>query len=118
MPEEIKPRLQTKTWAIVKWQFEGLHYYAGAENEEKFLQHPHRHMFHCEAQVEQFHNDRDVEYIWLKRELQKWFGVFRQGRFSCEMIAEEIWRHLNTLLPGRGYKVRVTEDGENGAMIE
>ena len=33
----------------------------------KYLEHPHRHMFHIDARREVFHDDRDVEFIVFKR---------------------------------------------------
>lgn len=112
------------TWAKVKLRFEALHRWGDAFEEVEFLKHPHRHEFHVEVQVEQFHDDRDVEYIFLKRRLEDWFENYVPddrdlGEHSCEMVAQdviEVLRHWYG--EDRSYRVEVTEDGENGALVE
>ena len=105
-------------WAIVKFQFEGIHHYKDAVGKEEYLKHDHRHIFHCDVWVEQHHNDRDVEYIKLKRKLQETFYGGGLDNMSCEMIAESILLWLKTNYINRQYKVSVKEDNENGCLIE
>ena len=104
------------TWAIVKFEFEGLHRYDKASGKERFLSGLHRHIFKCEVWVRQFHNDRDVEYVKLNRQL-KLLGSIKEKE-SCEMVAENIRKYLASVYPQRGTKVFVMEDGENGCCIE
>mgnify|MGYP006267546851 CR=1 FL=1 len=113
-----------KTYVIVKLQVDGEHNFpAAAESfpEVSFLSHPHRHMFHIEARVEVFHDNRDKEFIMLKRDIENYFKqmyykpdrrmhVF--GAMSCEMIAKEILLQFNCK------SVTVWEDLENGATVE
>lgn len=116
---------QRTTWAKVSLRFDAHHRWDDAFEEVEFLQNEHRHEFHVTVQVQQFHDDRDVEYIHLKRQLTSWIkddyipDDRDLGQRSCEMMAEDILKKL-MLWHGsdRAYKVEVTEDGENGALVE
>jgi hypothetical protein len=69
--------------------------------------------------MEVFHNDRDVEFILLKRELSGLFsnGVMQCDYKSCEMLAEDLIDYLTKQYPSRKLEVRVFEDDENGAIL-
>lgn len=113
-----------KTSVIVRLQVDGMHNFPKAAElfpEVAFLADRHRHMFHFEVKKEVFHDDRDVEFIMLKRDIQ----AFLYGRYydletrthefgpkSCEMLAREILTAFNCLT------VTVWEDLENGASVE
>ena len=113
-----------KTYVIVRLQVEGLHNFPAAGElfpEVAFLAHEHRHLFHIEAKVEVFHDNRDKEFIMLKREIEWYLGksyyneerkVHVFGPMSCEMIARELLNEFNCK------SVKVWEDLENGAEIE
>lgn len=113
-----------KTYVIVRLQIEGLHNWPAAKEvfpEVGFLSDPHRHMFHIEAKKEVFHDDRDVEFIMFKRDLEKYLinryhdGLLCLCNFenrSCEMIAKELLEQFNCK------SVTVWEDLENGAIVE
>lgn len=84
---------------------------------EYYLQYTHRHIFHvrCEAPVE--HNNRAIEFINLKQKISN-FCIMQYGHLnihttSCEMIAEAILNKFPEL-----QKVEVSEDGENGAIVQ
>lgn len=108
----------------VSFQKEGLHKYPAALTDPKlsevsFLGHPHRHMFHFYCKVEVFHNDRDIEFILLKRELESLYQNSYDIDFkSCEMLAEDLIRYIIDNYPNRDVTVRVYEDNENGAILE
>ena len=81
----------------------------------------HRHIFHIEAKKEVFHDDRDVEFIMFKRDLQDYLKQMYYkpdmrthmfGAMSCEMIAKIILNQFNCTA------VTVWEDLENGAIVE
>ena len=98
-------------------EFEGFHSWPEAPEEVGFLRHPHRHMFQVRAEVEVTHDDRDVEFILLKRRIeQKIQKKLEEGAevstWSCEMWAKWILREFDC------YRVEVSEDGENGAVVE
>ena len=108
-----------KMYAVVSLRKEGMHFYENAPDEVEFLRHPHRHMFHIKVFVQQFHDDRDVEYIMLKRFLDKKciLGDFLVGS-SCEQIAKRIIELVKIKYgKHRKVKVEVFEDGENGTVV-
>jgi hypothetical protein len=101
----------------VTFQKEGIHNYPDAPDEVSFLRHPHRHMFHFKVHLEVFHDDREVEFIMFKRELEL---LMQSGAFnnkSCEMLGDQIAQYILTEYPGRHYTIDVSEDNENGAVI-
>lgn len=117
--------MEIKRWIWVRFQKEGIHKYPAALEDERlkdvsFLGHPHRHMFHFEVKVSVVHNDRDIEFILFKRELEKLYSseTLQLNYKSCEMIAEDILNYLVEKYPGRSYVVTVSEDNENGATLE
>jgi len=72
-------------------------------------------MFHVELKWKVSHNDRDKEFIVMKRKVERyveerWKGK-DLGRLSCEMMAEELLKEFGAV------KVSVFEDGENGAEV-
>ena len=101
-------------WAIVKFQFEGIHKYPESNTYLKF---PHHHIFHVEVKLEQKHNNRDIEYHYLKSILIQTNWIKNETE-SCEQIAENIINFLTINYPDRKKTVTVLEDGTNGAMVE
>jgi hypothetical protein len=113
-----------KTHVIVRLQVDGLHNFPAASElfpEVGFLSVMHRHIFHIEAKKQVFHDDRDVEFIMFKRDIQDYFKQMYYkpdirthmfGAKSCEMIAKEILNQFNCSA------VTVWEDLENGATVE
>lgn len=107
----------------VTFQKEGIHKYPAALTDPKlsdvsFLGHPHRHMFHFRVRVSVKHNDREIEFILFKRELEALYnGIYDIDYKSCEMLAEELIEYVNKNYPGRVVEVNVSEDGENGAVL-
>jgi hypothetical protein len=115
--------VSTTIW--VTFQKEGIHKYPAALTDPaladvKFLGYPHRHTFHFTVELEVFHDDRDVEFILFKRELEEFYsnGTLELDYKSCEMIAKDLLLTLQV----KGYDKRhinitVSEDGENGATM-
>ena len=110
---------------FVKFQKEGIHCYpAAATNpalvECSFLANPHRHMFHFRVEIEVTHSDRDIEFIIFKRWLESLYGngTLNLDHKSCEMIADDLYLQIAILYPGRDVKIEISEDCENGAIIE
>ena len=70
-------------------------------------------------QLQVFHDDREVEFILFKRELEKLYGdsVLEIDHKSCEMLAEDLAKYVDDHYPGRKMKISVSEDGENGAIL-
>lgn len=112
-------------WAVVSTQFIGYHRWSSAPKEVSFLQNLHRHVFHVKVRIEQFHAERDVEYLMFQRALNEYVRAHRFAETaSCETMAEEIltWVTLTygtgeNYLRSRRCAVTVSEDGENGAVV-
>jgi hypothetical protein len=114
--------IKTSIW--VTFQKEGVHRYPAAASDPKlaavsFLASEHRHIFHFRVELEVFHDDRDVEFILLKRELEGLYtaGTLQLNNMSCEMIARELLDYIKTYYPGRDSTIQVSEDNENGCTL-
>lgn len=119
-----------QTIIFCKTQFEGMHCYPKAPREVAFLKVPHRHMFGIEVGLEVFNDDREVEFIMLKRNVEVFLNKHFDrcytgmcadlGTMSCEQIAKEIIGYLEECYckeTKRTITVTVDEDGENGATV-
>ena len=126
--ERVKHEAQRKIW--VTFQKEGIHCYpaaatdpalkTGDEYDVSFLGTPHRHIFHFRVWISVVHNDRDIEFIQFKRWLE---NLYRQGTIqldykSCEMMSDDLYLQIAGRYPGRAVWIEVSEDGENGALIQ
>ena len=113
------PRPATKK-IFVTFQKEGIHKYPDAPAGVEFLQYPHRHMFHFRVEIQVFHDDREIEFILFKRELEKLYAdeILELDYNSCEMIAEDLSAYIYKKYPGRNFNIIISEDGENGAICE
>ena len=115
----------SKTFIWVTFQKEGIHRYPAAATDPmladvSFLGHPHRHMFHFRVELEVKHDDRDVEFILFKRELESLYssGTLELNHRSCEMIARSLVDYVSLTYPNRSINVEVSEDLENGCRIQ
>ena len=109
----------------VTFRKEGIHAYPDsltnpALEDVKFLGYPHRHMFHFKVWIEVFHDDREIEFILFKRELEGLYNntVLELNNKSCEMIARELHAVISGKYPGRAIWLEVSEDGENGCLLK
>lgn len=105
----------------VQTQFEDVHCWPDAPEEVSFLRNPHRHMFMVTVEMEVYSDDRELEFIMLKREIDTFIReeiTKLPISKSCEQMAELIGQYLKTVYGfDRGLNVSVYEDGENGATI-
>lgn len=111
------------TKIVVRLQIEGLHCWPAAKEvfpEVGFLSDLHRHIFFIELKKKVYHDDRDIEFIMFKRDVQnylftKYYNVSKRcydfSSMSCEMIAKELLNHFDCDF------VSVFEDNENGAEV-
>lgn len=107
-----------RVMAVVRSRFEATHCWPGApDGPEAHLRNEHRHEFHVEVRIEQSHDDRDIEYLALKRELHGLLPSGPQGHLSCEMMARRLLEQLTELYGERAMRVEISEDGENGAIV-
>lgn len=103
--------------------FQGFHQWSSAPKEVIFLRELHRHLFNVKVVVEVSHNDRDVEFFLLKKDVNFCINQFECASlfdwklvWSCEMIAEQLIQDLS-LLEYKVVSVEVNEDWENGAIL-
>lgn len=102
-----------KTTVWITTSFEHLHFWPDAPSDASFLQHPHRHVFHVKLGVEVSHDNRDIEFIKLKREVDLYIAEWEEISIrSCEMMAKDLLERFSAEF------VEVSEDGENGARVE
>jgi len=114
----------------VSFQKEGVHKFPGADTNPKYatgnwdevslLGYTHRPISNFYVTLGVTHNDRDVEFIQFKRELERLFtkNVLHLDYQSCEMIAENLINYIEEHYPNRGVRVEVYEDDENGAILD
>lgn len=125
-----KSKMNANRWIWVTFQKEGIHKYpaaltdptlaTGDEYDVSFLGYPHRHIFHFRVAVKVTHNDRDIEFIQFKRWLENLYkdNVIQLDYKSCEMMSDDLFDQIVMMYPGRDVKIEISEDGENGAMVE
>lgn len=109
------------TRVCARFKIEGIHRWAKCPIEEvSFLRDYHRHVFHVICTKSVYHDDRDVEFIQLSHDIQKYlndryysdqYKCLFFDDMSCEMIANELLQKFN--LNG----CEVNEDGEGGAIV-
>jgi hypothetical protein len=116
--------IMEKSFIWVTFRKEGIHKYpAAATNpnlqDVSFLGYEHRHIFHFRVELEVFHDDRDVEFILFKRELENLYtsGTLQLDYKSCEMMARDLYAYIAETYPGRDIRIEVSEDGENGCRL-
>jgi hypothetical protein len=113
-----------KTTVIVKLSVDACHNFPLAGTlfpEVGFLADRHRHMFHFKVECCVAHNNRQIEFLMLKRDIldylfDKYYNrdtrTHEFGAQSCEMLATEILNYFSAI------RVEVWEDDENGAAVE
>jgi hypothetical protein len=125
--DRITTAAQRQIW--VSFTKEGIHCYpaaatdpllaTGDEYDVSFLGTPHRHIFHFRVSIDVFHNDRDIEFIQFKRWLENLYkdSILALDYKSCEMIADDLYLQIAGRYPNRNVSIDVSEDGENGCVI-
>ena len=111
----------TFKYVFVNTRFEGCHRWPEAPSEVGFLKDLHRHEFHVKLSIKVTHNDRDIEFIMLKRWLDDYINTsidFMPDTKSCEDMASKIiegaclkWGDTRDMI------CTVSEDGENGSEL-
>lgn len=108
-------------YVFLKTRFEGFHRYLGAKEQVSYLRDIHRHMFYVKFQIEVFDNDREIEFIELKHQVEQFIKQIQNEEkaieYSCETYAEKIIEKVKELY-NRKMICEVSEDDENGAIIE
>lgn len=114
-----------KSFIKIRTEFAGIHCYPDAPDEVAYLRQPHRHLFKVIAQIQVYSDDRELEFIIVKKDLHNALReeklAFKQTA-SCEQMAEQIRAYLakRWITNNECYRdiiVEVNEDGENGAVV-
>lgn len=109
--------MKTITRVFCTTQFEGFHSWPDAPENVSYLRDRHRHIFHVRAETIVDHNDRQIEFITLKKEVDAVIKLLKETtdvrNWSCEHWASAILAAFCGLT-----RVEVSEDGENGAYVE
>ncbi|PWB51204.1 MAG: hypothetical protein C3F06_10305 [Candidatus Methanoperedenaceae archaeon] len=111
-----------KIFIEINTRFEGIHRWDNAPEAVFFLRNAHRHEFHVQARIQAYHDDRELEFILVKKQIEMWVRAlsFDLGQKSCEMLAKELAAFLLEKYGNdkqRHVEVRISEDGENGALV-
>lgn len=109
--------MRTFPFITVTAKVTGFHSWHTAPDEVLFLAHHHRHTFHIKVRVAVSHQDRQVEFTLLKKDieahLQKYPKIFDGidfGGNSCEMLSEA----LAKVLVDSDYDVVMVSFSEDG----
>ena len=106
----------------VNTQYEKIHRYDNAPEAVRYLRYPHRHTFYVSVSIQVYSNDRELEFILCKHNIDSFIANSKDEwaeTSSCEMMARYILNFLEKEYgEHRLYKVSVFEDNENGATIE
>ncbi len=107
------------TYAKIYGEFEALHKYTNAPEEVSYLRNEHRHLFKVIIQIEQFHNNRDIEYYMFKT----WLNIMlyymdKPITWSCEMYCDHLSKLIEDKYGARKLRIEVNEDNMEGAICE
>lgn len=123
----LQPLIRTRTTVFCKINIDGTHNWSTFPvddlelREVSYLKDIHRHRWYFECYKAVSHGDRDTEFIWLQHEIEEylrhkyyseWTRTHEFGSQSCEMLGEELLIKFDLA------KVIVSEDNENGAVVE
>src|SRR5258707_353632 len=107
-----------KTSIFVTSSFIAYHCWPGAPDDVAFLRSTHRHVFKVRMDFAVSHDDRELEFIMVKRELNSFLANYWNevalGSTSCEMMAKQLLGYFGN----KALRAEVSEDGENGAIVE
>lgn len=110
-----------QVYVYCQTRFIGFHRWPDAPEKVKYLKSLHRHEFRVRVVVQVNHNNRDVEFITLKEQVNEALHCLSEGCFtessSCEFMASELADELHHKHKYTVYSVEVSEDGENGALV-
>lgn len=118
-----------KTFVYCTFQKEGYHYFPGADTNPTyatgdkydvgFLGLRHRHVFHFKVWIEVKSDNREIEFIQLKRWCESLYNsnTLDLNHRSCEMIAQDLYVKISEKYPSREVRIDISEDHENGAYV-
>lgn len=80
----------------------------------------HFHYFYFKVWVQVTHANRDIEFIQLRRRLEKLYtdGTLELNNKSCEMISNDLYEVIGSWYPNSVIRIDVSEDNINGSYTE
>lgn len=95
-------------------------YKTGDEMDVSHLAARHFHYFYFKVWVEVNHDNRDIEFIQLRRWLESLYdaGSIELNNKSCEMISDELAEVIHEKYPNSRIRIDVSEDNINGSLTE
>lgn len=113
-----------------QFQKEGYHYFPGAAKDPKYatgdrydvshLGTKHFHYFNFKVWVQVSHDNRDIEFIQLRRWIEDQYqqGALNMDHKSCEMLCNDLYEKLHEKYPNAEIRIDISEEGINGAYVE
>jgi hypothetical protein len=104
----------------ITFEKEGMHKWPDADKDVVYLKHRHWHIFKFKVSIEVLHNDREIEFHKFRKFVYKDFvekWPLDLENKSCEMMADDIYEHINNKYPNRKVIIDVSEDGQVGANL-
>ena len=98
---------------VIKTQFTAIHHWPAAPDDVAYLRGPHRHLFYVTMKWGVTHEDRDMEFIQTKNNVDSFIRINWHNQYigfkSCENLAITLANKFDADF------VSVFEDNENGA---
>lgn len=122
--------MKKKTFVYTQFQKEGYHYFPGADKDPKYatkdrydvshLGYKHFHYFNFKVWVEVSHDNRDIEFIQLRRWIEDQYDsqALEMHHKSCEMLCNDLYERLHEKYPNAEIRIDISEEGINGAYVE
>lgn len=122
--------IKKKTFVYCTFQKEGYHYFPGADtnpvyatggwDDVRHLGLKHMHYFNFKVWVEVSHNNRQIEFIQLRRWIENLYstGTLELDHQSCEMLSDALYEKLSERYPGMEIRIDISEEGINGSYTE
>lgn len=103
----------------INTQVEFIHRYKLAPEPVSFLREWHRHMLHISVEASVTHEERELEFILIKRAVNEILATKIDLHYvekSCETVGRELGEELARVIGSRYMRIEVFEDGENGSI--
>ena len=119
-----------KQFVYCTFNKEGYHYYPGADvnpgtaTNDKFdvshLAFKHMHYFYFKVWVQVHHDDRDIEFIQLRRWIEELYdsAYLSMDNQSCEMMSDALYTQLCCRYPNSEIRIDISEENINGSYTE
>lgn len=119
-----------KTFVYCTFQKEGYHcfpeanvdqtYVTNDEYDVSHLAYRHMHYFNFKVWIEVTHDNRQIEFIQLRRWLENLYstGALELNNQSCEMMSDALFKKLNERYPNKEIRIDISEEGINGSYTE